>query len=360
LRLNPLNLIRVMPAKERECQLSESSVIVVGAGVAGLAAAFELAERGMKVEIVDRGSALGNGSCSWMAGGMLAPWCERASTDESVATLGAASIAWWRTNFIGTVQSGSLVVAAPRDLPELTHFAERTSHYEWADGDRIGALEPDLAGRFRKALFFPDEAHLDPRRALPALADLLKFRGIQIRFGVDFHPANYPGIQIVDCRGLAARDVLKDLRGVRGEMLIVRSRDLTLLRPVRVLHPRIPLYIVPRGGGVFMIGATMIESESRAGASVRSTLEMLSAAYALHPAFAEAEILEINADLRPAFTDNLPSVRRIGSRTHFVNGLFRHGFLLAPAMAKRVADAVSEQFRESSDADLRQRRSTGN
>jgi glycine oxidase len=339
--------------------LSESNVIVVGAGVAGLAAAFELVERGLKVEVVDRGTALGAASCSWMAGGMLAPWCERASTDETVASLGAASIPWWKNNFVGTAQSGSLVVAAPRDLPELKHFAERTERYEWIDADSIAALEPDFAGRYRKALFFPDEAHLDPRRALPALADLLKFRGVQIRFGVDFHPADQPGTQIVDCRGLAARDAMKDLRGVRGEMLIVRSSDITLSRPVRILHPRIPLYVVPRGGGVFMIGATMIESESRAGASVRSTLEMLSAACALHPAFAEAEILEINADLRPAFATNLPAVRRIGSRTHFVNGLFRHGFLLAPAMAKRVADAVLDQIKEASDADFRQRRSAG-
>jgi glycine oxidase len=343
--------------------VSESNVIVVGAGVAGLAAAFELAERGLKVEVVDRGSALGDRSCSWMAGGMLAPWCERASTDASVADLGAEAISWWMKNFIGTVQSGSLVVAAPRDLPELTHFAERTERYEWIDGDRVNALEPDLAGRFRKALFFPDEAHLDPRRALPALADLLKFRGVQVRFGVDFHPAQQRGTQIVDCRGLAARDVLKDLRGVRGEMLIVRSSDITLSRPVRVLHPRIPLYIVPRGGGVFMIGATMIESESRAGASVRSTLELLGAACALHPAFGEAEILEINADLRPAFTTNLPAIRRIGSRTHFVNGLFRHGFLLAPMMARQVADAVVQQVQSqnqgASDAGFRKRRSKG-
>jgi len=76
------------------------------------------------------------------------------------------------SNFIGTVQSGSLVVAASRDLPDLAHFAERTARYEWIDGDRINALEPDLAGRFRKALFFPDEAHLDPRR-VPGIPQLV-------------------------------------------------------------------------------------------------------------------------------------------------------------------------------------------
>ena len=57
-----------------------------------------------------------------------------------------------------------------------------------------------------------------------------------------------------------------------------------------------------------MIGATMIESAERGAVSVRSAIELLSAAYALHPAFGEAEILEMSADVRPAFPDNEPRV----------------------------------------------------
>ena len=81
--------------------MARSSVIVVGAGVAGLACALELAERGLAVEIVERGRALGDGACSWMAGGMLAPWCERATTEPEVVTWGAPSIAWWAERFPG-------------------------------------------------------------------------------------------------------------------------------------------------------------------------------------------------------------------------------------------------------------------
>jgi glycine oxidase len=335
-----------MPAKEREFRLNHSAIIVIGAGVAGLTCALELHERGLGVEVIERDPRLGEGSCSWMAGGMLAPWCERASTDAAVHSLGEPSIGWWMRRFDGTVRKGTLVVAPPRDAAELGRFAERTTGHEWRDEAGIASLEPDLAGRFRRALFFDGEAHLDPRRALPALADLLAKRGVPIHFGVDTPGSGL----IVDCRGLAARDVLPDLRGVRGEMVMVRSRDLSLSRPVRLLHPRIPLYIVPRGEGVFMIGATMIESEARGGASVRSTVELLNAAYTLHPAFGEAEILEIGANLRPAFPDNLPAVRR-GPRGLLVNGLYRHGFLLAPAMARQVADLV-----EMDNADLRQRR----
>ena len=207
----------------------------------------------------------------------------------------------------------------------------RTERFEWADAERIAALEPDLAGRFRRALFFPDEAHLDPRRALASLAETLKGRGVAIRFGVELDPKSADADIVVDCRGLAARDALPDLRGVRGEMIVVRTSDVSLARPVRMLHPRLPLYIVPRGDGLFMIGATMIESERRGPVSVRSAVELLNAAYALHPAFGEAEIVELGADLRPAFPDNLPHMRRAGRVLH-ANGLFRHGFLLAPSL----------------------------
>ena len=99
-----------------------------------------------------------------------------------------------------------------------------------------------------------------------------------------------------------------DLRGVRGEMLVLRCPGVALSRPIRLLHPRVPIYLVPRGEGIYMLGATMIESDRRGVVTARSVLELLSAAYALHPGFGEAEIVELGADARPAFPDNLPRV----------------------------------------------------
>lgn len=330
--------------------MGRQTISVVGAGVAGLACAVELSARGSAVEVFERTDRLGDGACSWMAGGMLAPWCEAATTDKAVARLGAPSIDWWRRHFPGTVSKGSLVLAPQRDTVDLKRFVDRTERFEVVDGERLAALEPDLVGRFRRALYFPDEAHLDPRKALTALAETLMAQGVPICFGVD--AARPPGDLVVDCRGLAARDSLPDLRGVRGEMIVVRANDIALSRPVRLLHPRIPLYVVPRGDGLFMIGATMIESEQRRAVSVRSAVELLNAAYTLHPAFGEAEIVELAADLRPAFPDNLPQVRRSGRVLH-ANGLFRHGFLLAPWLAGEVADAVMQ---ETKDEDLPERR----
>jgi len=162
---------------------------------------------------------------------------------------------------------------------------------------------------------------------------------------------------VLDCTGLAARVRLADLRGVKGEMLLLRLTELTLDRPVRVLHPRHPLYVVPRGEGLFMVGATMIESDEGTRISARSMLELLSAAYALHPAFGEAQILEIGTGVRAAFPDNLPRLRQVGGVLH-VNGLYRHGFLLAPALARRAADVLLEgrHYPEVMDEDPGERR----
>lgn len=315
-------------------------VRVIGAGVVGLACASELRTRGATVEVVERSATLGANACSWVAGGMLSPGCERESAEALVADWGAEAIDWWTQRTGLVARRGSLVIAAGRDAPDLDRFARMTSGYQRLDEAGIADLEPDLAGRFRAGLFFPDEGHLDPRAALTALADGLAASGQPIRFGVDgvAEPADKDTI-VLDCRGLNAAADLPDLRGVRGEMLIVRCPDVKLSRPVRLLHPRWPLYVVPRPDGTTMIGATMIESGDRRGATARAVAELIGAAWALHPAFGEAEIVEIGADARPSFPDNLPRVRRDG-RVLQVNGLYRHGFLLSPALARRVADHV--------------------
>ncbi len=179
-----------------------------------------------------------------------------------------------------------------------------------------------------------------------------EFENVAFRFNASAGDTSEPADWTIDCRGFAARDTLTDLRGVKGEMLVLATREISLARPVRLLHPRHPVYIVPRGDGRFMVGATAIENEEKARVTARSVLELLSAAYAVHPAFGEAEIIETGADLRPAFPDNLPRIRRMDRVIH-VNGLYRHGFLLAPALARRVAAVVlhGAHFPEVMDAD---------
>jgi glycine oxidase len=331
-------------------------VTVIGAGVAGLAAAVELAERGARVEVLERAPQLSAAGCSWFAGGMLAPWCERENSVPLVAQLGAESLQWWRARWPQTRVQGTLVVAHARDQGELKQFARRTAHYATLEAAGIAALEPELAGRFAHALYFAAEGHLDPRAALAGLAARLQELGVRVRCGVAADPRTLRGA-VLDCSGYAARAQLPQLRGVKGEMLLLRAPEVRLSRPVRLLHPRVPVYVVPRGAGIYMVGATMVESDDATQVTARGLLELLSAAYALHPAFGEAQLVETGSAVRAAFPDNLPRLLR-SADTWYLNGLFRHGFLLAPALAWRAAEVLlhGRHFPEVMDEDSRQRR----
>ncbi|RAZ72941.1 glycine oxidase ThiO [Mesorhizobium atlanticum] len=331
-------------------------ILVKGAGVAGLTVAHELAARGASVTVAEIRSQIG-GNASWLAGGMFAPWCERESAEEAVVTLGKTSADWWERTLPGLVtRAGTLVVAHARDTFELARFAARTRAYEAVNEETIAALEPDLAGRFRQGLFFAGEAHLDPRRALDALAGKLRAMGVDFLFEAG-EPALSGFNQVIDCTGIARTD--DDLRGVRGEMLLLHTCEVSLARPVRLLHPRHPIYIVPRADHHFMVGATMIESDHDGPITARSLMELLNAAYAVHPAFGEAEIVETGVGVRPAYPDNLPRVKRRKDGTITINGLYRHGFLLSPAMAEQAAGLLfnsSADLESDNEAD-RQRRS---
>ena len=319
-------------------------ILVKGAGVGGLSAAFALHRAGHRVTVCEKAADFGT-AASWLAGGMLAPYCERESAPETVLTDGLRAADWWASAVPGSVtRAGTLVVAPARDESELERFARRTRGHEWLDAEGVAVLDPALAGRFRRGLFFREEAHLDPRATLVALRDRLAAEGAIFRFGVEVGETGLmpdgtgtAGFDcVVDCTGASARGHLPGLRAVRGEMLMLETGEVTLSRPVRLLHPRHPLYVVPRGHGRFMVGATMIESETEGLVSARSVMELLNAAYALHPAFGEAHLAETGAGLRPAFADNLPAITGEGALLQ-INGFYRHGFLLAPAMAEALA-----------------------
>ena len=138
-------------------------------------------------------------------------------------------------------------------------------------------------GRFSAGLFYPTEANLEPRRLLPALIEYCRNLGVVFHFATDYKPQSIDNI-VIDTRGLLARDILPTLRGVKGEMIIIRCPDVTLQRPVRLLHPKHPIYIVPRADNIFMIGATTIESDKTSNyVTLRSAGELLTQAYHFAP-----------------------------------------------------------------------------
>lgn len=304
---------------------------VIGSGVAGLCIATLLAERGASIEVITTDQYL---PASHWAGGMLAPWCEGESAPAVVTDWGQRAAGWWSARVTGVERNGTLVVAAPRDSQELTRFATMTQTHQWIDPT---SLEPHLQGRFARGLFFSGEAHLDPRHAMQQLREQL------IDAGVTFHNGK-PGGKVIDCRGIHAAPALPELRAVRGEMLILQSEEVHFSRPIRLLHPRFPCYLVPRSEGRFMLGATMVESHDESAISARAMMELLSAAWAIHPALAEARVLESGTGLRPAFSHNVPEIRYQNGQ-FFINGMYRHGFLLAPIMAEKLMQQLTQEQR---------------
>ncbi|MCP9629818.1 FAD-dependent oxidoreductase [Rhodopseudomonas palustris] len=310
---------------------------VIGAGISGAWQALLLARAGRKVTLYERGDKAMTQATSHWAGGMLAPYCEAEGAEPMVGEMGLRSLEMWRKEFPETAFNGSLVVAHPRDRADFERFAKMTTGHRRLDADGVAELEPALAGRFREGLYFPDEGHVEPRLVLAQLHKRLIEAGGTILFESEMTPEDLDGL-VIDCRGMAARDKAPELRGVKGEMVVIKTAEVTLSRPVRLMHPRWPLYVIPREDNHFMLGATTVESEDEL-VMVRSALELLSAAYAVHPAFGEAHIVELGAGLRPAFPDNLPRIA-IGNRRIATNGLYRHGFLLAPALAEKMLNYV--------------------
>ncbi|AZG12768.1 FAD-dependent oxidoreductase [Cupriavidus pauculus] len=356
-------------------------VAILGAGLAGRLSAWQLVRAGARVALVERGGPDGSGSAAHVAAAMLAPLAESAIAERRIVDLGIASVDLWRTWLqelpepVFFQEDGTLVVWHARDRSEVSLFTGRMravappelvqARLRALDGNGVGQVEPALAGRFPQGLLLQGEGQLDNRGAMRALLACAIEEGLHCvweagEIDADALPALgiHAGV-VLDCRGLGARaawaeagaaggQALPGLRGLRGEVVRVHAPDVKLHRPVRLLHPRYPIYIAPKPNDLYVIGATELESEDESPMSVRSALELLSAAHSLHPAFGEARVLELNVQRRPTRPDHLPAIR-VDQRARVVrvNGLYRHGWLIAPA----VTEAACHVVRAMLDAD---------
>jgi glycine oxidase (EC 1.4.3.19) len=275
-----------------------------------------------------------------VAAAMLAPYAELVVGDADLFALGEQSLALW-PQWLATLQAqtgqavdfhheGSLVVAhAPdypgwRTMPTSSATAclppNATRCKAWTD--RASPLEPEFAGRFSRGLWLPLEGQLDNGQLLQALQaaieqamarvggqwlDRTTVQSVQARSVHTTDGAVIEADAVVDCRGVNA--AWPGVRGVRGEVLTVTCPAVSLRRPVRLIHPRYMLYIVPRSEGRFIIGATELESQDTGPITVRSMLELASALYSVHPAFGEARITRVATSLRPLPTTINPCGR---------------------------------------------------
>ena len=320
---------------------------IAGAGIMGLSVAHALAPDHAVVLADSNGFPPARFTASLMAGGMLAPWSEIEHMPPEYMRAAATGIKFWEDqphNKTGFARNGSLLLAHRDDLYILDRFAAKLSAFEnWraVDADEIAALEPALAGRFDRGIFIPEEASVNPPQVMGNFSQDIPLR-VGEECDIDLRKGAFDWM--IDCRGYGAVKDEPELRGVKGEIAVVQNTELTLNRPVRLMHPRYPIYIVPRPDNEFTIGATLIESADEA-VTVKSAMELLSAAYSLHPSFGNAHLSFIHAGIRPAYPDNLPRIT-VEDNIIRCNGLFRHGYLLAPVMAKCVADYIAGRENE--------------
>lgn len=373
---------------------------IAGAGIMGRLIALKLAEQGHQVTVFDRDPVvadnlcdyavdlslnggqlpdLNTSACSYTAAGMLTPFSEAEVDEPLVFALGQASLPLWRelASGLGSEvfyhEGGTLVVAHRQDAADFNRFtaavqanvAPTEQQMQLIGQPQLETLEPELAGRFHQAAFMPDEAWLCACCVMPALAETLQRQRVAWHSHTDVLTVEAGEITVagrtgprchtfdwtIDCRGLGAKPQAPNLRGVRGEILWLRAPDVKIHRLVRLMHPRYRIYIVPRRDDLYLVGATQIESEDAGPVTVRSTLELLSAAYSVHPGFSEAQVVYSDSNIRPALPDNQPQIQ-VEEGLLRVNGLFRHGYLMSPAIAEEVTRFISQKNYQSTYAGL--------
>ena len=354
---------------------------IAGAGLLGRLLAFELTKIGHSVEVFDpafgpqpppAGQGVAPYAAGWTAAGMLSPTAELESADAHVFELGLRSLALW-PGIVAALnlpvelhRRGSLLLAhrgdegaARRVVDLLRHKAPAEHAPQALDPATLRELEPALHGAVH-AWLLPREGHIHTVQAMTALAHAASAAGARWRWGMtvsrlqagELHTPQ--GVLRFDCvfdvRGTGARPAqtapghedgfTPDVRGVRGEVIWLHAPGVVLQRPVRLLHPRHRVYLVPREGGHIVVGASEIESEDRSPISLRSMVELLAAAHSVIPELAEARIVHTETNLRPALPDNLPRVEQSPGLVR-INGLFRHGWLIAPALVEQTLKGLA-------------------
>ena len=328
-----------------------AAIAIAGAGVMGRLLAWQLAHAGHRVQVVDPATGPEQpGAAAFTAAGLLSPLAEQENAEPEVAALGWRSLALWpaiadalgRPGLVKT--DGSLLLAHAGDAgAALRVLARLRGGPEPLNRAALQMLEPALAPDL-KAWWLPGEGQLQPRELLLALAEQAPAvdwhwgrRAVAVRPNMlaldDGHRLDAD--LVIDTRGLGAKPDVTGLRGVRGEILWLHAPGIALNRPVRLMHPRHRVYLVPRPGDVIVVGASEIESEDRSPVSLRSAVELMAAAHSVLPALAEARILHLETNLRPALPDHRPRIDHEPGLLR-INGLFRHGWLLAPALAEKA------------------------
>jgi len=356
---------------------SSFDVAVVGAGAVGLSVAWRAAQRGLRVVVLDRG-APGAGT-SWVAAGMLAPVAEASRVEQILLRIGLAGARAYQS-FVdelreatgldpGYLPCGTLAVARDRDEAEAL---ERELELRRDLGlavkrlrpSEARTLEPALAPTLRLAVEFDGDHAIDPRKLTAALAAAVRSAGAELRTGADVvavqttSEGSVDGVRIADGEVVGAGQVViaagawsaaiagipeharVPVHPVKGQILRLHdpSGPGLLTRVARMVGG----YLVPRGDGRYVLGATMEERGFDTSVTGGAVFELLRDAIELLPGVSELVIDELSAGLRPATPDNAPAIGPGAiPGLNWAVGHHRNGILLAPITDELLAATLA-------------------
>lgn len=331
---------------------------IAGAGIMGQLMAFMLVNDGWDVTLFD---PLDAANCSHAAAGLLTPYAELEKCGEQICEMGLEALHLRWPEILKQLDEniyfrteGSILISHSRDDAEMSRFIDSVSEKRRKENeitllshDDLMNLEPQL-GKFPSGFLLRHEGQIDNQQFLLMMKKYLlrhqvrwKKTGVteidgggiiadKQRFKFDLH---------IDCRGMGAKTDIAGLRGIRGELIWLHAPQVSITRPVRLAHPRYAVYIVPRPEHIYLVGASEIEAEDYSAISVQTTLELLSAAYSIHSGFSEARVIKTVTQCRPTLAHHLPQVM-VRNTVISINGLYRHGFLIAPALAHDVMQYI--------------------
>ncbi len=376
-----------MPSNERAFD-----VAVVGGGIIGLAVAWRARQRGLSVVVCERG-AIGEECASGVAAGMLAPVSEVefGEAGRRVLELGMRSAQMWPEFAaelareagveVGLRRSGTLVVARDEDeacalerqLALRESLGLRTTRLR---ASAARELEPALAPTVRLALEAPDDHSVDPRLVLVALRGVCELAGVQLREhapvarvevegsatgALEYRSERVTGVVLADGEHVSAGQVVLAAGAWSGELAGLPAHARVAVRPVKgqILRLRDPAgpgllervvrfeggYLVPRGDGRYVLGATVEERGFEEHPTVDGVYELLRDARELVPGVLELQIEELSVGFRPATPDNTPVIG-LGAVEGLVwaTGHHRNGILLAPLTAELITEALVGVF----------------
>lgn len=352
----------------------------MGGGIIGLSLALRARQLGMSVAVLERGS-IGRGA-SHVAAGMLAPVAEAefGHAASALLALSLRSAAQWPRFAaellelgeidVGLTRSGTLMLARDEDeaLELQRQLDFRRSLGLGVERLRAGQArerEPALAPTVRLALEAPDDHSVDPRLVIRALALACERAGVSLlenaevaRVELDSRGARVTGVTLADGRQIATCELVAAAGAWSPELRGLPAGETVPVRPVKgqILRLRDPAgagmatrvlrfqggYLVPRGDGRYVLGATVEERGYEAVPTAGGVHQLLRDAHELIPGVSELEIEELSVGLRPGTPDNVPVIGRAGIEgLIWASGHHRNGVLLAPVTARIVCDLLA-------------------